>query len=712
MARRSSRSVALRLIMGLAVVGLLIGSPVGQAGADEIIVNSNAQVPAGGTFRINVPEALGGKTVIGQLTADQVVGAGFITAYPCAAGPPTTGGSFTRSDLNYDSRVSQIASNRLIVKADDDGNVCFYTLRPAAMIIDVNATTFDTGINSFPNRRTDTRTRATPRIPAGGTLTINVPEARGGLIVVGQLTVDQPAASGFITAYPCASGIPTNDSGGINRSDLNYRTQATSNRLIVQADANGDICLYTLSATAMIVDVNGVAGGGIQGLSNQRLDTRLSSQPVAAAGSTVRMNVPAARGGKTVIGQLTADRISGSGYATAYPCAAGVPGGSGGATRSDVNYDSRVSPVSSNRLIVQADANGDICIFTLRAAAIVIDINGVSDTGIDSFPNRRIDTRAPNVSPTPPPPVGGGNVPTWPAFTPGPALNGTAALTGRATSPEVSQRPILAVKIDNFSRARPQWGLERADAIIEENVEGVTRFIALYQTNLPDDVGPVRSARTGDLDLLFAMNRPVFSYSGANPGVSDWIRSATGSGLLIDFISPRGGCYRRSPEKPGPHNLVVNALCARLEGQGAGPARPMWEIAANWSPPAGASVRPDSTFDVRMDGVRISWTWDAGTRRYLRFQSDAPHIAVSGAQVAANTVVELFAEHRPSVVDERSPHPVTVGTGNAVVHRNGRAIDAIWSRAQATNPFTFLDRVTGQPIPMDVGITFIHIARP
>ena len=91
----------------------------------------------------------------------------------------------------------------------------------------------------------------------------------------------------------------------------------------------------------------------------------------------------------------------------------------------------------------------------------------------------------------------------------------------------------MAVKIDNYGPARPQWGLERADAVIEENVEGITRFVALFHSNLPTAVGPVRSARTGDLDLLTAMNRPVFGFSGANPGVTQWIDSAEGSGVLV-----------------------------------------------------------------------------------------------------------------------------------------------------------------------------------
>ena len=124
------------------------------------------RVPGGGVLRVAVPEAFGGKTVIGQLTVDQVVGAGFVTAYGCDNGLPTdASGTIARSDLNYDSAVSPFASNRLIVEADDDGEICFYTLRPAALIVDVNAVTFDTGVTSFPNRRTDTRQRSDARIP-------------------------------------------------------------------------------------------------------------------------------------------------------------------------------------------------------------------------------------------------------------------------------------------------------------------------------------------------------------------------------------------------------------------------------------------------------------------------------------------------------------------------------------------------------------------
>src|SRR5262249_49392640 len=152
-----------------------------------------------------------------------------------------------------------------------------YTLRPAAMILDVNAVTFDTGVTSFPNRRTDTRDNATTRVAAGGTLRVRVPEAAGGKTVVGQLTVDQVDAAGFVTAYGCHDGIPTDGSGAIARSDLNYDPAVApfaSTRLIVKADNGGDVCFYTLRPAALIVDVNGVSDTGIGSFPNSRTDTR------------------------------------------------------------------------------------------------------------------------------------------------------------------------------------------------------------------------------------------------------------------------------------------------------------------------------------------------------------------------------------------------------------------------------------------------------
>ena len=268
----------------------------------------------------------------------------------------------------------------------------------------------------------------------------------------------------------------------------------------------------------------------------------------------------------------------------------------------------------------------------------------------------------------------------------------------------------MAVKIDNFRLARPQVNLELADGIIEENVEGVTRFVALFQTNIAE-VGPVRSARTSDLDLLTAMNRPVFGFSGANVGVTAWVASAASSGVLVDFNAQRSPCYRRTPDRPAPHNLLLDLGCAVGTATSAGPGRPLWTIDRAWTPPAGVAAANDTTFPVTMDGVRIDWTWDPTSGTYLRSQDGVEHLAASGARIAADTVVELFVRHVPSPVDNRSPNPISVGSGRGVVHRDGRAVPVVWTRPTAYDPFTFNSTTTGAPVPVDEGRTFVELVR-
>ena len=698
-----------RAVTAIAAVGAVLCAAL-ATGAP--VAATDGRLAAGGILQVHVPEAIGGKTVVGQLTVDLAVGPGFVTAYPCADGiPRADDGEVSRSDLNYDGRVAPVASNRLVVEADDDGNVCFYTLRPAALIVDVNAATFDTGITSFPNRRTDTRDTDDETVAARGVLRVNVPEAVGGKTLIGQLTVDRVTEPGYVTAFPCDAGIPTS-SGVVGRSDLNYDGRiapVASNRLIVAAADDGDVCFYTLREAAIVVDLNGVADEGIESFRNERTDTRDTDDEVVAGGSFLRVNVPQAVGRKTVIGQLTVDRATAPGYVTAYGCDDGIPKDDRGAVaRSDLNYDGTVSPVASNRLVVQADADGDVCFSTLRAAAIVVDVNGVSDIGIQSFPNRRTDTRSGSTIEVP---GADGQVPTWPDYTPKGPLASKAALTGLAADSATRSRGILAVKIDNYRLARPQWGLEQADAIIEENVEGVTRFVALFHSSVPAIVGPVRSARTGDLDLLTAMNRPVFAFSGANAGTTDWIDSAESSGVLVDFSALVRPCYAREPSRPGPHNLLLDAACAMSTAVGEGAARPLWRIDGSWVPGADVGATADTSFTVEMDGVDVGWTWDATSRTYLRSQDGVPHVTVAGTQLAFRNVVEVFAVHVPSPVDARTPNPITDGTGDAVVHRDGRSIPAIWSRATPDDPFEFFDRVTGTPIPLDTGTTFVELTR-
>ncbi len=302
-------------------------------------------------------------------------------------------------------------------------------------------------------------------------------------------------------------------------------------------------------------------------------------------------------------------------------------------------------------------------------------------------------------------------VPIWEPYEPLPGLDGIAALTGLPAEADVTGRPILAVKIDNYARARPQWGLDQADVIIEENVEGVTRFVALFHTRLPDRVGPVRSARTGDLDIVTSMNRPVLAWSGGNRGVTNWVESAARSGILVNFTAQSSPCFNRNSSRSAPHNLQLNPVCAIDNAPTAGPARQLWAINAAWSVPDGIGAAPETNFNVAMDGVAVDWVWDVASAKYLRSQNGGRHLAVSGNQIAVDNVVEIITAHPPSPVDARSPNPVTVGTGAAVIHRNGINIPAIWVRTTPYEPFTFIDRVTSAPIELNVGTTFVELVR-
>ncbi len=700
------------------LVTALLSVPVSSATVGSALTLNDGRLPAGGVLRVPVSEAFGGKTVIGQLTVDRAFNAGFVTAYGCADGlPRDAAGNVARSDVNFDGGVSPVSSNRLIVAADNSGDVCFYTSQSAALIVDVNAVTFDTGISSFSNQRTDTRVGSgSGAVAAAGVLTVRVPEAIGGKTVVGQLTVDRAVGSGFVTAYGCAVGLPRDVNGNVSRSDVNFNgnvTPVSSNRLIVQADINGDVCLYASQPAALIVDVNGVSDIGISSFSNQRTDTRRApGNGRVASGGVLRVAVPQGFGGATVVGQLTVDQTVGAGFVTAYGCADGLPvDADGNVVRSDVNFDGAVSAVSSNRLVVQADHRGEVCFYTSHSAALIVDINGVSDIGITSFPNQRTDTRNPATLAGAPGTPGSIDIPVWPPYDPLPALDGRAALTGLPAEPTVTERPVLAVKIDNYGQARPQWGLDNADAVIEENVEGITRFVALFHSQLPELVGPVRSARTQDLDMLAAMNRPVFAYSGANVGVAAWLDSAAGSDLIVDFSAQHVPCYTRSPDRAGPHNLLLDPTCAVEAVGSAGSARPLWNIDPSWVPSARADTAVDSSFAVAMDGVSVEWAWDATTENYLRSQDGEAHTTVSGSQIAANNVVEISTVYVPSPADSRSPNAITVGGGAAIVHRSGVSTAATWSRATPYDRFEFFEASTGLPIALNTGVTFLELTR-
>jgi hypothetical protein len=286
-------------------------------------------------------------------------------------------------------------------------------------------------------------------------------------------------------------------------------------------------------------------------------------------------------------------------------------------------------------------------------------------------------------------------------------VSGVAALTNLAAGAELENIPALAVKVDNHPAARPQWSLSSADVIVEENVEYLTRFIAIFHSRLPNLIGPIRSARTSDLSILAAFNRPVLAWSGGNRNVTAAVRGAASAGVLVTVSAMTNGrCYHRDNSRKSPHNLVLDPACALAAAPSAGAARPAWSFDDLYLPQGDAT----GSFVVRMDGVAVAWIWDAASGRYLRSQDGHPHVAADGVQISATNVVVMTVDYLPSPADERSPEAQSVGQGNVVVNRNGVAVTGTWSRVAATDPFAFVD-TAGAPIPLASGTTFIELTR-
>lgn len=284
----------------------------------------------------------------------------------------------------------------------------------------------------------------------------------------------------------------------------------------------------------------------------------------------------------------------------------------------------------------------------------------------------------------------------------------THPLTGVATRSAASG-PALAVKIDNVDAARPQTNIDEADLVYEEMVEGqLTRLVAVFHSRLPDVVGPVRSVRSTDIDLLDQLNTPLLAASGANAGVLAQV--AVADVVNVNAIVA-GNAYYRGSGRAAPHNLfarTADLYQAAGDRGGAPPALFRYRQ---------AGAGPSGGFEAR-DGVRIEFgradiefAWSDSRRGWVRSQNGSTHVVDSGAALAPANVVVLEVAYGVNAIDAESPEAHTVGSGTAHVFTGGRRIDGTWSRSSSDLPIRILDG-DGAEISLTRGRTFIELAPP
>jgi len=260
------------------------------------------------------------------------------------------------------------------------------------------------------------------------------------------------------------------------------------------------------------------------------------------------------------------------------------------------------------------------------------------------------------------------------------------------------------VKVSNNSAASRASliGLDQADIVFEERIEAsATRFFSVFHSQLPPNVGPVRSGRTTDIQLTQNLRNPVFAYSGSNPGVAQQIAFAANNNILTPLINTDRAPFARDSRWSAPDNLFVDPLALGGCGDGGDPVA-IFSYGGNNSTSAqpASSVSLDARSPYRFDWNGSSWT---------RSQSGSTHTTRTGAVLAPKNVVVMFVPYVQSQVDAASVDAETIGSGQAWIFRDGTATIGSWSRDRGGLPYTLSD-ANGSAMNLAPGQTWVVLA--
>ncbi|MFC5998187.1 DUF3048 domain-containing protein [Quadrisphaera sp. GCM10027208] len=294
-----------------------------------------------------------------------------------------------------------------------------------------------------------------------------------------------------------------------------------------------------------------------------------------------------------------------------------------------------------------------------------------------------------------------------------------APLTGvEVADPSVLERPAVAVKVSDVRQAHPQVGVDRADLVLVEPIgASYTRLAAVFHSELPQRVGPVRSVRPMDAALLSPL-RPVF----ANTMGAEWVlRYVEDTGDLenLGSLTVHGtGAYPVDGDRPAPDHVLVDPARLLELAESTRPPAPYLEHAEDV---AGATAVTDGQPARRLTvpyGAQwtVSWTWDDADGRYERSEPWGPHVTADGDRVGAQNVVVLFVESRREKLAAGSGQPVDVlqvvdASGELLVLSGGSAVTGTWRKGAPGEPFELVTD-DGGPVRLAPGRTWVEMPRP
>lgn len=281
-------------------------------------------------------------------------------------------------------------------------------------------------------------------------------------------------------------------------------------------------------------------------------------------------------------------------------------------------------------------------------------------------------------------------------------LRGTPAPAG-----VVPSRPALAIKIGNDPGARPQSGLQAADIVFEVPVEsGITRYIAVYQCEESSGVGPVRSGRLVDPQILEQLGPAIFGFAG---GIIPDEQAISASSLFDANVAYHPGPYHRISGRTAPENLYTSTKALWALDPSRTAPQPIFEYsqAVPTGSPAAAVGVPFSFYSP------VVWHWDKSLGMWVRYYDKTQATDAQGKALTSNNVlIEEVHAYDTSYVEDANGglevESVTVGSGPAILLRNGEAIRGTWSRSSYSEPMT-LKTASGATMQLQPGRTWVEI---
>ena len=260
-------------------------------------------------------------------------------------------------------------------------------------------------------------------------------------------------------------------------------------------------------------------------------------------------------------------------------------------------------------------------------------------------------------------------------------------------------KQILVVKIDDTNAAHPQIGVESADVVYVEQVEGgLTRLAAIYTSKLPPLIGPIRSARISDIELLAQFGRVGFAYSGAQSKMRPVIAAANLENLSAERNPP--SIYGKDPDRPGPVDMILKPDLL-LERANANPKIRIETATASVFPFGDAPTGETNTAvaKVKWPSAKYELRWDSTNEKWLIYFNEKPNMAANGEHLYADTAIIQIVSITPSIYGDKfgeiTPFSKTTGSGKAVMLRDGFSYQISWQRNLETDVTTWMSEDGG-----------------